>query len=152
MTFDVKFDLDPMTLNVGFGELYDVSDGEAESLYQKGYGAGKTDGYAEGEEAGYAKGETAGYAKGQAEGYAEGTAAEQTATDGILTRSISGAYRNDRVTSIGGYAFASCEKLKRLILRNTSKVCTLVSTTAFDNTPVKSGTGYICVPGVVTRI
>lgn len=100
MTFDVKFDLDPMTLNVGFGELYDVSDGEAESLYQKGYGAGKTDGYAEGEEAGYAKGETAGYAKGQAEGYAEGAATEQTATDGILTRSISGAYRNDNANLI----------------------------------------------------
>lgn len=127
MTFDVDFGANPMTLTAEMGEVYDVSEGEADRLYQQGYVAGETAGYAKGEEAGYAKGETDGYAKGQAagyesgksEGYSEGEAAgyesgkaaEQAVTDSILDRTISGAYRNERVTRIGPYAFYSCMDL-----------------------------------------
>ena len=49
-------------------------------------------------------------------------------------------------TSIANYAFYFCANLTALILRNTEKVCTLSAANAFDNTPIKSGTGYIYVP------
>lgn len=49
-------------------------------------------------------------------------------------------------TSIGTYAFYSCSALTTLILRNTAKVATLSNTSALDDTPIKSGTGYIYVP------
>lgn len=90
MTFDVKFDMDPMTLDVSLGEIYDVSEGEAERIYQEGYTEGKT------------------------AGYADGQAAEQAVVDSIIGRSIKGAYRNDRVTSIGEYAFYNCAGLTKV--------------------------------------
>ena len=49
------------------------------------------------------------------------------------------------VTSIGGYAFKGCSKLMALILRSET-MARLISTTAFTNTPIASGTGYIYVP------
>ena len=52
------------------------------------------------------------------------------------------------VTSIGGSAFESCSKLKSLLLRGND-VCTLSSKNAFDQTPIKSGTGYIYVPSAL---
>lgn len=52
-------------------------------------------------------------------------------------------------TSISGYAFYNCSSLTALILRNTAKVCTLSNTSAFNATPIKSGTGYIYVPSAL---
>ena len=51
-------------------------------------------------------------------------------------------------TSIGGSAFKSCSKLKSLLLRGND-VCNLISISAFDSTPIKSGTGYIYVPSAL---
>lgn len=48
-------------------------------------------------------------------------------------------------TSINGNAFYGCSKLTVLILRSET-MCTLSNTSAFDGTPIKSGTGYIYVP------
>lgn len=49
-------------------------------------------------------------------------------------------------TSIDSYVFEKCSKLTALVLRNTTKVCSLASSSTFYNTPIKSGTGYIYVP------
>lgn len=51
-------------------------------------------------------------------------------------------------STIGGNALANCSKLERVILRSTKKV-QLQSTSAFNNTPIKSGTGYIYVPAAL---
>jgi hypothetical protein len=86
----------------------------------------------------------------------------------LVDRTISGDYTNDRVTSVGNYAFSSCSQLttvdfpavtsigsnafsscvqlNTLILRNAAQVCTLSSTLAFNSTPIASGTGCIYVP------
>lgn len=48
-------------------------------------------------------------------------------------------------TSIGTYAFNKCSALTSVILRNTT-MTKLGNTSAFNNTPIKSGTGYIYVP------
>ena len=52
-------------------------------------------------------------------------------------------------TSIGGSAFYGCNALTALILRNTEQVCELGGTSAFTNTPIASGTGYIYVPAAL---
>lgn len=52
-------------------------------------------------------------------------------------------------TSIGNSAFVECPGLTSLILRVTTQVCTLSNTNAFNNTPIKSGTGYIYVPAAL---
>ena len=52
------------------------------------------------------------------------------------------------VTSIRGSAFRSCSELKSLILRGNN-VCTLSATSAFNSTPISSGTGYIYVPSAL---
>ena len=49
------------------------------------------------------------------------------------------------VTSIAATAFDQCSALTAVILR-ADKVCTLANVSAFNNTPIKSGTGYIYVP------
>lgn len=49
-------------------------------------------------------------------------------------------------TSIVDYAFYDCGRLQSFILRNTEQVCTLSNTSAFNSTPITSGTGYIYVP------
>ena len=51
-------------------------------------------------------------------------------------------------TSIKNYAFDSCGELKSLLLRGNN-VCTLSSTSAFNSTPIASGTGYIYVPSAL---
>lgn len=48
-------------------------------------------------------------------------------------------------TKINNAAFQACGSLTALILRANS-VCSLVAATVFNNTPIKSGTGYIYVP------
>jgi hypothetical protein len=45
-----------------------------------------------------------------------------------------------------GSCFTMASALKILILRNETKICTLNGTSAFNSTPIKSGTGYIYVP------
>ena len=52
------------------------------------------------------------------------------------------------LTSIGDKAFYSCGALKSLLLRGNN-VCVLSSTSAFDSTPIASGTGYIYVPSAL---
>lgn len=49
------------------------------------------------------------------------------------------------VSSIAATAFDQCSALTAVILR-VNKVCTLANVSAFNNTPIKSGTGYIYVP------
>ena len=54
------------------------------------------------------------------------------------------------VTSIDDEeVFNLCRNLTSLILRVTTQVCTLSNTNAFNNTPIKSGTGYIYVPAAL---
>lgn len=48
-------------------------------------------------------------------------------------------------TSISSSAFSNCSVLTALILRSET-MCTLSNTNVFNNTPIKSGTGYIYVP------
>ena len=48
-------------------------------------------------------------------------------------------------TSIGDSAFNKCPNLTTVILRSET-MCKLLYTSAFSNTPIKSGTGYIYVP------
>ena len=50
------------------------------------------------------------------------------------------------VATIRDGAFINCKKLTSVVLRKTDTICTLSATFAFDNTPIKSGTGYIYVP------
>lgn len=49
-------------------------------------------------------------------------------------------------TTIGTYAFNGCSAITSVVLRKTDTICTLSGTSAFNNTPIKSGTGYIYVP------
>ncbi len=42
-------------------------------------------------------------------------------------------------------AFLSCASLTAVVLRSNT-LCTLYSTSSFENTPIESGTGYIYVP------
>lgn len=52
--------------------------------------------------------------------------------------------------SIANTAFTSCSSLVTLILRNTTKVCTLANIGAFSTSvPIRKGTGYIYVPSVL---
>lgn len=53
------------------------------------------------------------------------------------------------VTSIEDYAFQACSSLTTVILRNTAKVATLSTASSFNDTPIKSGTGYIYVPAAL---
>lgn len=81
MIFDVKFAIAPQTLDVNLGELYDVSQEEAERIYQNGYTAGETEGYESGKADGYAEGESAGYTQGYEAGKTairDGTAIDPT--------------------------------------------------------------------------
>lgn len=88
-------EVNQMTLEVEFGQVYDLTEDQKELAYQDGYSAGEAEGEKTGYSKGYSAGETAGYTKGRAEGeaagyesgysagktdgYAEGEAAGQTA-------------------------------------------------------------------------
>ena len=50
------------------------------------------------------------------------------------------------VATIRDGAFINCKKLTSVVLRKTDTICTLSATFTFNNTPIKSGTGYIYVP------
>jgi hypothetical protein len=60
---------------------------------------------------------------------AGGGSADTSVEDGIITRTISGAYTNDRVTSIGDYAFYSCPKLTTV----SFPACTAIGNCAFSS-------------------
>ncbi len=49
-------------------------------------------------------------------------------------------------TSIGSFAFSGCTSLTSIKLANTSKICTLSDSNAFNNTPIANKAGYIYVP------
>ena len=56
------------------------------------------------------------------------------------------------VESISGGAFSGCSRLVTVILRKADTVCTLENVSAFTNTPIAKGTGYIYVPdGLVEK-
>ena len=65
-----------------------------------------------------------------------GGGADHSAEDAIITRSISGAYSNDRITTVGACAFLACQALTAIDLPNVTQVnrnafesCVWLSTT-----------------------
>ena len=52
----------------------------------------------------------------------------------------------DSVTSIAAYSFYQCTSLKSIIIRTTSKVCSLGNVSALTSSSVANGTGFIYVP------
>ena len=65
-----------------------------------------------------------------------GGGADHSAEDAILTRSISGAYSNDRITTVGACAFLACQALTAIdfpnvtqVNRNAFESCVWLSTT-----------------------
>ena len=50
------------------------------------------------------------------------------------------------LTNINSYAFYGCKSLTSIKLANTSKICTLSDSNAFNNTPIANKAGYIYVP------
>ena len=53
-----------------------------------------------------------------------------------------------KLTSIAATAFDQCSTLVTVILR-AGQVCTLANVSAFNNTPIKNGTGYVYVPSTL---
>ena len=51
-----------------------------------------------------------------------GGGADHSAEDAIITRSISGAYSNDRITTVGACAFLGCQALTAIDLPNVTQV------------------------------
>ena len=65
-----------------------------------------------------------------------GGGADHSEEDAIITRSISGAYSNDRITTVGACAFLGCQALTAIDLPNVTQVnrnafesCVWLSTT-----------------------
>lgn len=56
-----------------------------------------------------------------------GGGADHSVEDAIITRSITGVYENDRITTVGNYAFGNCSNLTSVILPN----CSSLSDSAF---------------------
>lgn len=54
----------------------------------------------------------------------------------------------DNIAQIGSYAFQE-SNLTNLYLNNRNVVCSLVSDTCFNNTPLGNGDGYVYVPSVI---
>ena len=52
----------------------------------------------------------------------------------------------DSIETIQAYSFYNCPKLTTVVIRTTSKVCTLANVNAFTGSGIASGTGYIYVP------
>lgn len=52
---------------------------------------------------------------------------------------------------IGYSAFSLCKSLEKLVIRQSSVVCQLAGTDAFNSTPIASGTGYIYVPDTLVN-
>lgn len=54
------------------------------------------------------------------------------------------------VKTINGYGFSGCSRLATLVL-GSDTVATLAATSALNNTPIKSGTGYVYVPAALVE-
>ena len=52
----------------------------------------------------------------------------------------------DSIETIQAYSFYNCPKLAIVVIRTTSKVCTLSNVNAFTSSGIASGTGYVYVP------
>lgn len=52
----------------------------------------------------------------------------------------------DSIETIQAYSFYNCPKLATVVIRTTSKVCTLSNVNAFTSSGIASGTGYVYVP------
>ena len=50
------------------------------------------------------------------------------------------------LTSIGASAFNSCAALESLIIRTTKGICKVTASSAFTNSSIANGTGYVYVP------
>ncbi|MED9913732.1 MAG: leucine-rich repeat domain-containing protein [Acutalibacteraceae bacterium] len=61
-----------------------------------------------------------------------GGGADHSAEDAIITRSISGAYSNDRITTVGACAFLGCQALTAIDLPNVTQV----KRNAFESCPL----------------
>lgn len=59
--------------------------------------------------------------------------------------------RLPRVTFIGGNAFAYCTKLESVVIEQSASVCFLGNASAFANTPIANGTGFIYVPDALVE-
>ena len=102
------------------------------------------------------------YVKAKKGGGSEGS----TTLDALIDRSLT-SINNNRVTSIGANAFRNCATLTTAVFSETTSIgsnafgdcirlktvvlsvnggVSLSNTTAFGNTPITRGTGYIYVP------
>lgn len=78
-----------------------------------------------------------------------GGGGDHDAEDGLITRAISGAYENSRVTSIGSYAFDNCTSLTTASFPNVTLIggnafsgCTRLTTVSFPNAALISGSAF----------
>ena len=55
------------------------------------------------------------------------------------------------VEKIEAYAFWNCKLLECVKILNTETVCALANKSAFSNTPIENGTGYIYVPDALVN-
>lgn len=69
---DITMEVNTMTLEVEFGQVYDLREDERKAAYESGYTAGESEGEKAGYDKGYPAGELEGYSKGHTEGKAEG--------------------------------------------------------------------------------
>ena len=56
------------------------------------------------------------------------------------------------LTDISTNAFNGCSNLDTFIIRNYNTMCELLATSAFTNTPIASGTGYVYVPMIMYEL
>lgn len=157
----------------GYGKGY--NDGKKDG-YAEGYGEGESAGYSNGYDIGYEKGATESPAAMQLDALIDNSITEISSNakkvkayafylcNTIITAAFPAAvevgsqafYICQNLTrvdlssaaSIGTSAFSSCSKLSSLIIRSTV-LCALSSATALNNTPIKSGKGYIYVPSAL---
>lgn len=108
MKLDLKFKENAQSLELGFGQFQDLTDGG----YERGYAAGYEDGNIEG----YAKGHTEGVQQGYAEGYATGA----IAVDTILSNGEMDIYST--VTNVRQFACYGFTGLKTVNLPNATKL------------------------------
>ena len=95
-----------------------------------------------------------------------GGSGDNSTLDALIDRSLT-SINNNRVTSIGANAFRNCATLTTAVFSETTSICStafcdciklktvvlsvnggvsLSSPSAFSNTPITRGTGYIYVP------
>lgn len=86
------------------------------------------------------------------------SALEQVECDNLLTVGV-GAFQNckalknivlPKATTVNANGFVNCSNLDTVVLR-TNEICNLINVSAFNGTPIKSGTGYIYVPDALVE-